>query len=132
MVILPGTRQTTRPVRPDVQVIEHLVRARGVGPHACFFVSGEGELLPDGMEALSGFVLDRLGRVYAFCTGWDQEHDAAAFTLWELVEPDPAWLEDSEYQRALDTFHLRASNRQRAPSREGRRHSRVASIAAFA
>ena len=112
--------------------LTRLVRDRGIGPHVIFFLDGESEILPNGAEASSGYVLDRLGRVYAFWVGWDAEHEAATFSLWEPVDSDPAWLEDAEYSRALDILHLSPRSRSRDTSGGSRYPSRVASITAFA
>jgi hypothetical protein len=102
MAIYPDTRTSDRPVTREAQVLERLLAARGIGPHALFFVSGEGEFFPNGIEESSGFVVDHEGRVYSFWTGWDAERDEVGFTEWEQVEPEPSWREDEEYRQALE------------------------------
>ena len=112
--------------------LTRLVRERGIGPHVIFYLDGESEILPNGTEASSGYVLDRVGRVYAFWVGWDAEQEAATFTLWEAVDSDPAWLEDAEYSRALDTLRLSPHSRCDDDAGSSRFPSRMASITAFA
>ena len=117
----------------DLRVIagaEHELAAFGQ-PAQFAFLDDEGELLPNGAEASSGYVLDRLGRVYAFWVGWDPDREAATFTLWEPVESDPAWLENAEYRRALDALHIVPRGRADEPAAH-RYPSRAASITAFA
>ena len=95
MKIRSRARSRPEPAPEHAKLLDTLVREQGVGPHVIFFLDGEGELLTNGAEASSGYVLDRLGRVYAFWVGWDAEHESAMFSLWEQVDSDPAWLENA-------------------------------------
>jgi hypothetical protein len=83
-----------------------MVKARGVGRHALFFVTGEDDLLPNSIETTSGFVIDEQGRVFSFWTGWDDERRQPTFAEWEQVEPEPGWLQNAEYRRAREQVGL--------------------------
>jgi hypothetical protein len=96
MAIHPGLRSASQPASP----LETLVRARGLQRFGLFFVTGEGDYLPNGDEEKSGYVIDGLGDTYSFWTGWDAERREVVFTEWELVPLEPEWLEVGEYQRA--------------------------------
>lgn len=102
MAIHPGSRQ----VNDDARILEHLVEARGLGRHAFFFVTGEGEIMPNGVEDASGNVIDEHGHVYAFWLGWDDRQGAPAFTEWEEVQTEPAWLQSAEYRQARERVGL--------------------------
>ena len=69
MAIHPSTQRSDRPATREAQVLERLVSARIFGPHAFFFVSGEGTFFPNGVEESSGFAIDRDGHVWSFWTG---------------------------------------------------------------
>jgi hypothetical protein len=96
MAIHPGSRQ----VNDEAEILEQLAQGRQLGRHAFFFVTGEGGVMPNGVEDASGHVIAEDGRVYAFWLGWDERREAPAFTEWEEVEPEPAWVESAEYRRA--------------------------------
>jgi hypothetical protein len=81
-------------------ILDRLVRERVEGDYAYFFVTGEGELMADGVEEASGCVIDRQGRVFSFWLGWDSERQAAALTEWEEVKPEAHWSRSREYRRA--------------------------------
>ena len=102
MAIHSGSRQ----VNDEAQILERLVQDRRLGRHAFFFVTGEGEIMPNGVEDASGHVIDERGRVYAFWLGWDDRRQAPAFTAWEEVEPEPGWSESSEYRQARERVGL--------------------------
>jgi hypothetical protein len=89
-----------RQVEDGAQILEQLAGARELGRHAFFFVTGEGEIMPNGVEDASGHVIDEHGRIFAFWLGWDEQKQAAAFTEWEEVEPEPGWLQSAEYRQA--------------------------------
>lgn len=91
-----------RPTRIDdeSQIRERLMEDRALGRHAVFFVTGEGDVMPNGVEEASGHVIDEQGRVFAFWLGWDARRKAPTFTEWEAVEPESAWLESAEYRHA--------------------------------
>ncbi|HZO31628.1 MAG TPA: hypothetical protein VFH48_37180 [Chloroflexota bacterium] len=44
--------------------------------------------------------------MYAFWLGWDDRRQAPAFTEWEEVEPEPTWLESTEYRQARERVGL--------------------------
>jgi hypothetical protein len=100
MAIQLGSQHADRPATREAQVLERLVRPRVQGPHAFFFVSGEGTFFPNGVEESSGYVIDRHGSVWSFWTGWDPDRGEVILTEWDYVIPEPSWLGDEEYQRA--------------------------------
>jgi hypothetical protein len=95
-----------RPVDNEAQILERLVKDRVLGRHAFFFVTGEGDLMPNGVEEASGQVVDEQGHIFAFWLGWDARRQRPAFTEWEQVEPEPAWLENAEYRHARERVGL--------------------------
>lgn len=102
MAIHPSSRQ----VNDEAQILEQLVRDRQLGRHAFFFVTGEGETMPNGIEEASGHVIDERGRVYAFWLGWDERNQVPAFTEWEEVRPEPSWRASREYWQARERVGL--------------------------
>jgi hypothetical protein len=87
-------------------ILDRLIRARGLERFALFMLSGEGTTLPDGSEALSGYVVDPTGRVYSFWLGWDDEHREPALTEWAEEQPESDWLSNPEYRRAREALGL--------------------------
>jgi hypothetical protein len=65
-----------------------------------FFVTGEGDELPNGDEEHSGFVIDDRGQIHSFWTGWDESRHEVTFTEWELVDEEKEWRGVGEYERA--------------------------------
>lgn len=106
MAIHPGARSESRAESP----LERLVRARGLKRFALFFVTGEGEYLPNGEEEQSGYVIDEQGQTYSFWTGWDDQVGEVTFTEWEPVTAEPEWSGVDEYERALATVAARPAN----------------------
>jgi hypothetical protein len=96
MAIHPGAQVDSRPASP----LERLVRERGLRRFGLFFVTGEGELFPNGDEEQSGYVIDELGQAYSFWTGWDPDRQEVTFTEWEAVDEEPEWRGVGEYERA--------------------------------
>ncbi len=92
MPIHPGARSPSP--------LERFVKERGLRRFAFFFVTGEGEYLPNGDEEKSGHVIDAHGRIFSFWTGWDVEHETPTFGEWDAVDASPEWLESAEYRRA--------------------------------
>jgi hypothetical protein len=86
--------------------LRRLVEAKGLNHFAFFFVSGEGRLLPNGHEVISGTVIDRSGLVYSFWTGWDDERNEPMLTRWREIQRDQDWLEEEEFREALDAVGL--------------------------
>ena len=94
--------------------IERLVRDRGLRRFGLFFVTGEGEYLPNGDEERSGYVIDDQGRAYSFWTGWDQVRQEIVFSEWEPVATEVEWDGVAEFERARVEAGL--SPRRRAAS----------------
>ncbi len=97
---------SSRQVDDETQILEHLAKELELGRHAFFFVTGEGDFMPNGVEEASGHLIDEHGRVFAFWLGWDDRQRRPAFTEWEEVEPEPAWAESTEYRRARECVGL--------------------------
>jgi hypothetical protein len=94
---------TNHGVRTDLlpeSSINRLVRERGLRRFGLFFVTGEGEYLPNGEEEKSGYVIDDQGQAYSFWTGWDQNQQAVVFSDWEPVDAEAEWSGVSEFERA--------------------------------
>ena len=95
----------TRPT-PEMYLLDEVIVERGIRPgdYALFFTTGEGEYLPidgpDPIEETSGYLVDRLGRVFAWGLGWDADRRRPALVDWEQVEPDPDWSKAPEYVEA--------------------------------
>jgi hypothetical protein len=102
MVIHSRSRQ----VDDDAQILEHLVKGLKLGRHAFFYVTGEGDIMPNGVEEASGHVIDERGRVFAFWLGCDDRRKVPIFTEWEEVQPESSWLESSEYRHARECVGL--------------------------
>lgn len=105
MAIHPSAHMDSRPASP----IEWLVRERGVPRFGLFFVTGEGEELPNGDEEQSGFVIDGQGHIFSFWTGWDDTRQQVTFSEWERVDEEPEWRGVSEYERARESAGLAPS-----------------------
>jgi hypothetical protein len=94
-------------VTPERQAIGRLLRERGIGRHALFLTQREGIMLPGGLEAVSGFVLDGRGGVHGFWLGWDDELEALTLSPFYAVEnAESAFAEDAEYQEARRSLGL--------------------------
>lgn len=87
-------------------MLDSLVRGRGLQTFAYFFVTGEGEVLPNGVEAASGHVIDDSGHIYRFWTGWNGEAGQPWFRIWKPTTPEPRWDHSAEYQRARQEVGL--------------------------
>ena len=95
-------------------VLDDLIQERGLrrGDYVLFLVSGEGILWPAGrpdledFEEVSGHVLTREGKVFAFWLGWDEERRMPCLTEWEEVQPEPHWRNVGEYRRAREAVGL--------------------------
>jgi hypothetical protein len=96
VAIHPRSRQ----VVDEAKVLAELAVGRGLRRHAFFFVTDEGEVMPNGVEDASGYVIDEQGRIYAFWLGWNASEHVPTFTEWEEVAPEPAWAESAEYRQA--------------------------------
>jgi hypothetical protein len=95
-------------------VLDRLVRERVHGDFAYFFVTGEGEFMPDGIEQATGCVIDREGQVFSFWLGWDDEEQTATLKDWKKVKPQRHWEPNSEYRRARTAVGLSREPSKRA------------------
>jgi hypothetical protein len=85
---------------PESRAIRRLLAARGIPRYALFLTQREGKALPNGLEALSGFVLTPDGAVHGFWLDWDPTAAAPTLDPWYPV-PDPSpFAADPEYRRA--------------------------------
>jgi hypothetical protein len=92
---------------PERRVIARLLHERGIGRHALFLTQREGRVLPGGLEAVSGFVLDGHGRAHGFWLAWDDARHALTLAPFYAVEdPEAAFAEDAEYQAARRALGL--------------------------
>lgn len=93
---------------PERHAITRLLRERGIGRHALFLTQREGTVLPGGLEAVSGFVLDERGRVHGFWLAWDDARDTLALApFYPVDEAEAVFAEDAEYQAARRALSLR-------------------------
>src|SRR5439155_13002880 len=67
--------------------LERLIRERGLARFGIFHSSGEGQLLPDGSESGSGYVVDECGRHYFYWLDWDVGRARLALTRWQKLQP---------------------------------------------
>jgi hypothetical protein len=98
-------------VRPgpsrERRAIDRLLRERGIGRHTLFLTQREGITLPDGLESVSGFVLDACGRVHGFWLAWDEAHQTLTLApFYPVDDPHAAFAEDAEYQAARRALGL--------------------------
>jgi hypothetical protein len=101
-----ATHSNAKPSTREAQVLGRLLSAQGIDCYGLFFVSGEGDFFPNGVEETSAFVVDGMGRVYSFWTGWDDERQDVRFDEWASVSPEPDWLGDDEYIHACQRAGL--------------------------
>jgi hypothetical protein len=84
-----------------------LLGERGIGRHALFLIQHEGIALPDGLEVVSGFVLDQHGRVHGFWLGWDDKDQRLTLApFYPVAEPDGEFGQDVEYRAARRALGL--------------------------
>lgn len=89
------------------RAITRLLRERGIGQHALFLTQQEGTVLPNGLEAVSGFVLEPSGRVHGFWLAWNEQRQAPTLAPFYLVEDaTTAFAEDAEYHAARRELRL--------------------------
>jgi hypothetical protein len=92
---------------PEQRAVARLLRDRGIGRHALFLTQREGAALPDGLESLSGFVLDASSRVHGFWLTWDEAAQALTLAPFYLVENAAhAFADDAEYHAARRALGL--------------------------
>jgi hypothetical protein len=90
-------------------VLDRLLRERGIDRYGLFLVSGEGRILPGGVEATSGYVVDEAGAIHFFWMDWESTRNRINLTRWHEVAPDPAWLDEPEYCLALEAAGYRTN-----------------------
>lgn len=99
--------RTPHPESAERRTIRRLLAARGIGQHALFLTQREGQRLPGGLEALSGFILTDRCVVYSFWLGWDARRGRFSLEPFAVVqEPDAVFAEDTEYQQARRALGL--------------------------
>jgi hypothetical protein len=88
--------------------LSRLISDRGLVRFGIFHVSGDGQLLPDGSENASGYVIDDQEEIFWFRLDWDGKRRCLALTEWERVaNAEAEWPEhDPEYRRARDKAGL--------------------------
>lgn len=89
--------------RTSRAIISHLLDAHGVDRLACalFLVQSEGVTLPGGVEAASGYVLGRDGRVHRWWLSWSETANAYQLSPWaEVTDPVDAFGGDAEFRDA--------------------------------
>ena len=95
-------------ISAERRAIARLLRERGMERHALFLTQREGTMLPGGLEAVSGFVLDERGVVHGFWLAWDEA--GRALTLMPFYRVDDAaaaFAGDAEYRAARRELGLR-------------------------
>ncbi len=83
-------------------IIDRLLDAQGMGPgRALFLVQSEGILLPGRVEAVSGYVLQRDGRVHRWWLSWSETGNTYQLSPWaEVIDPVDAFGSDAEFRDA--------------------------------
>jgi hypothetical protein len=90
------------------QAIDLLLAERGAGRYALFLTQREGTILPVGLEAVSGFVLDDRGRVHGFWLAWDEDRQTLTLEpYYPVKDPSREFADDAEYQAARRALGLR-------------------------
>jgi len=97
---------SARPETTQEDMLRRLIEERGLRDFAFFFLTGEGRMLPNGLEVTSGTVVDRTGAVHSFWTAWDKDRQVPTLSRWRKLDPNPDWLDDEEYQAALAAVGL--------------------------
>jgi hypothetical protein len=90
------------------QLLDCLIREKGIDRYGLFAVTTEGKRLPDGSESASGLVIDGTGQVFSFWLDWCEERNRIALIDWEPVSPEPDWNDDEEYREAREVAGLSA------------------------
>ena len=92
---------------PERHAIARLLHERGIERHALFLTQREGSTLPDGLEAVSGFVLDENGLVDGFWLAWDDAQQALTLApFYRVDEPEARFAGDPEYRAARRALGL--------------------------
>ncbi|MSQ43954.1 MAG: hypothetical protein EXR45_07070 [Chloroflexi bacterium] len=104
--IPPGSR-TSR------AIIDHLLDARGMDRpgRALFLVQSEGVTLPGDLEAVSGYVLGRDGRVHRWWLSWSETGNDYELSPWaEVPDPVDAFGNDAGFRDAWSEVFGRMSD----------------------
>ena len=81
--------------------IDQLLAERGAGRYVLFLTQREGTILPGGLEAVSGFVLDDQGQVHGFWLAWDENRQTLTLEPYYAVkDASREFADDAEYQAA--------------------------------
>ena len=86
--------------------LDRLLAEKELGRCATFFETGEGTPLPDGLEKMTGYVIDATGRVHWFVLDWDPTRRTVALTDFKAVEIKPSWGDVAEYRHAREMVGL--------------------------
>jgi hypothetical protein len=86
--------------------LERLLSEKNLGRHATFFETGEGVYLPDGLEKMTGYVIDAQGDAHWFVLDWDTERQVAALTTFRRADISTHWPSQAEYRRAREMVGL--------------------------
>jgi hypothetical protein len=78
-----------------------LIAERGLGRFATFLEVDEGEMFPNGMESMSGYVVAEDGREFFFWLDWDAKVGRPTLGTWNEVTERPAREPRGEYAEAL-------------------------------
>jgi hypothetical protein len=90
-----------------------LIAERDLGRFATFLEVAEGEMFPNGMESMSGYVVVEDGREFFFWLDWDSEHGRPRLGTWKEVTEPSAETPRGEYAEALAAVGRLESARDR-------------------
>ena len=96
--------QTVHPVseaaRQEEMALRALLAERVHAPYGLFFLAGEGKRMPNGMEELSGYVIDARARVFSFWMKWDRQSEAPCLARWRQTPIEDRWRRSPQYHPA--------------------------------
>jgi hypothetical protein len=86
----------------DVQraALRAAIAERGLSRFAVFDTTVEGRIYPNGVDEVSGSVLNDDGRIWFFWTDWDENRQAVTLRHWEEEPMTPLLTSGREYARA--------------------------------
>jgi hypothetical protein len=88
------------------EALHQLLDEKGLGRYATFFETGEGRLLPGGLEKTTGYVIDAEGNAHWFVLDWDAARRVIALTDFKPVSAKSSWNDIAEYRRARSAVGL--------------------------
>ncbi|MCC7372300.1 MAG: hypothetical protein IT306_28050 [Chloroflexi bacterium] len=104
---MTGRQERGRARSPERQAIHRLLAEHGIRRYALFLMQQEGRLLPNGLETVSGFVLEGTAAVHSFWLSWDAARDAPTLAPFAPIsEPETVFADDREYLAARRTLGL--------------------------